>query len=263
MIQAVFLDMDGTLLNHNGKISFKNISIIKFIKNKFNIPVFIATGRPPQDMKKYYSKLNLNTPAICMNGSYIIDLYNKKVIKETTISKKIEVFFKNECKKYPIGSIIFYNGCKCYFEKNLENKEIYSDSYDSYDFKLKSPHKIGLIFNNENYLIRTYKNLKRKFKNILNIHRSQSNFIEVVSIKSCKAQAISFILKNYYSNLKYKNIMTIGDSDNDISMIKIAGLGIAMGNAKNHIKKQANVITLSNLEDGVAYAIEKYIIKNN
>ncbi|HBM80627.1 MAG TPA: sugar-phosphatase, partial [Clostridiaceae bacterium] len=57
-------------------------------------------------------------------------------------------------------------------------------------------------------------------------------------------------------------IICIGDSENDISMIKYAGLGIAMGNAEDEVKDASKFVTLSNEEDGVSYAIEKFLLKD-
>lgn len=270
MIKAVFLDLDGTLMNVNNEISLKNINTIKYIANHYNIYFFLATGRPPQDIQKYYQELNLYTPVISMNGSYIIDINKNKIIKEESIPLLIVEKIRQECVKYPI-SLIFYHGSNAITEKKylILKKEIQYSTNNiniiSFDKILKNwhknninPHKIGIIAKKEDTLINICIHLKKKFKKILNIHRSQSNFIEVIKYNTSKAKAISFLSKKY--SFKRENILAIGDSDNDISMLKFAGIGIAMGNAKDSVKKYANAITLSNEEDGVAFALEKYII---
>lgn len=273
MIKAIFLDIDGTLLNNHNQISYKNIIAIKHIQKYYNIHVFLATGRPPQDMINYYNQLNLYTPAICMNGSYILDLNKNSVIKEETIPLNIVKLFKYECNKYHISTIFYINSYLItdYINPDI-NYEIYNSSHEiqiiPFEKMIKNcyknnnaPHKIGIISQNQEILTYISFNFKKKFNQILNIHRSQSNFIEVINFNVSKARAISFLNKFY--QFKKENILTIGDSDNDISMIKLAGIGIAMGNAKQYIKNIANDVTLNNYEDGVAHAIEKYIIYNN
>lgn len=271
MIKAVFLDIDGTLITFNNKISLKNINTIKYIQNNYNIYFFLASGRPPQDIQSYYKELNFSTPVISMNGSYIIDFNKKKIIKEESIPLLVVEKFQNECLKYPV-SLIFYHGSNAITEKKslIIKQEIEYSTNNieiiSFDKMLKNwnnnnirPHKIGVLSEKKEILTEICFKLKKKFKKILNIHRSQSNFIEVINFNISKAKAISFLSKKFF--FKRENILAIGDSDNDISMLKFAGIGIAMGNAKNSVKKYANSVTLNNDQDGVAYALEKYIIK--
>ena len=74
-----------------------------------------------------------------------------------------------------------------------------------------------------------------------------------------KGNAIKSLLDKY--NIKEEELVCIGDNENDISMIKLAGLGIAMGNAISEVKNIADYITDTNKRDGVAKAIEKFILK--
>lgn len=271
MITAVFLDLDGTLINMNNEISLKNINTIQYINKNYNIAFFLATGRPPQDIKKYYQDLKLYTPVIAMNGSYIIDFNKQKILKEESLPLFLVEQLREECLKYPI-SLIFYHGANAITEKEsliLKKKIEYSTHHlEIMSFKTMlahwkqnniRPHKIGVLAETEEILIEISYYLKKKFYKILNIHRSQLNFIEVINYKTSKAKAMEFLCEQ--NSFNQEDILAIGDSDNDISMLKWAGIGIAMGNAKDTVKKYANGITLSNHADGVAYALEKYIIK--
>ncbi len=88
--------------------------------------------------------------------------------------------------------------------------------------------------------------------------RSQPVIYEAMPLGTTKATALSrlaAILK-----IEPSEIMAMGDANNDIEMLQFAGLGIAMGNASDHVKSLANDVTTSNEEDGVARAIEKYIL---
>ncbi|XCI74826.1 MAG: Cof-type HAD-IIB family hydrolase [Flavobacteriales bacterium] len=273
MIQAVFLDVDGTLLKPNHETSPKNIIAIQTVQDHHNVPVFLATGRTPQDLKKYYDQLSLSTPAICMNGAYITDFKNNKPIKEEKISLDIVDAFKKECDQYPVA-LVYYHGSRWMttepssaVEREVQNvdnvieiisfKEIIND----WKNKNEAPHKMGVLSNDEKILTNTCKALQEKFQGILSIQRSQSNFIEVVTPNVSKGKAITFLLQTY--PFQRENILAIGDSDNDITMLEWVGVGIAMGNAQEHIKKLSNDVTLTNLEDGVAHALEKHIISQS
>lgn len=270
MIQAVFLDLDGTLLRSNHEISPKNLSVIQHIQGHHDVAVFLATGRTPQDLKKYYDQLRLDTPAICMNGAYIININKNELIKEQTISIDLVKAFKKECRQHPVELAFYQNSRWMTTEfspavekeastlNNTVNISSFEEIISRWQNKNEAPHKMGILSNDEKTFLNTYKALKGKFQNVLNIQKSQSNFIEVTAPNVSKGKAIAFLLKNY--RFQRENILAIGDSDNDISMLEWAGIGIAMGNAREHIKRLANDITLTNLEDGVAHALEKYII---
>lgn len=280
MIKAIFLDVDGTLLNDQHEIPEKNITSIKEIKNK-GIPICIATGRAPQDLKRYYEELELNTPAICMNGAYIFDFKKNEIIKEEKIPlEEIQKLKKivdqineenlNEKKKL---SIIYYEGAK-WFTNNPSSAvetEIHNVGHgiEVIDFKKmmelwknekRNPNKIGVLCNEEENLMKVYHPLKEKLKDSLSIFKSQKNFLEVTTPFVSKRSAIEFVLKNYYPHIKREDLMAIGDSDNDISMLSWVGFGIAMGNAVDSIKEICYDVTLTNQQAGVAEALKKYVI---
>ena len=81
--------------------------------------------------------------------------------------------------------------------------------------------------------------------------------LEIGGRTTSKASAIASLCR--LLNIKEKNVMAVGDSPNDEAMIKAAGVGVAMGNAEEEVKACADFITLSNGEDGVAYAVEKFV----
>ena len=91
------------------------------------------------------------------------------------------------------------------------------------------------------------------------ITSSVPEYIEFVKKGIKKSEAIKFIMEKY--QIKQEEVMTMGDGENDIEMLKFAGLGVAMENAREDVKKVANVVSTSNNEDGVANAIEKYILR--
>jgi Cof subfamily protein (haloacid dehalogenase superfamily) len=92
-----------------------------------------------------------------------------------------------------------------------------------------------------------------------NFVRSEPNYLEVMK-KCSQGAACQFLAK--YLNISSSQIIAIGDEYNDVEMLKYAGLGIAMQNAREEIKAIADWVTLSNDCDGVAYAIEKWILNN-
>ena len=99
--------------------------------------------------------------------------------------------------------------------------------------------------------------LQEKYGDQLNIVFSKPFFLEATDKNASKGTALLKVAEMY--GIKPQEVIAIGDSENDISMIRNAGLGIAVANAKERIKKEADFVTLSNNESGVAYAINKFI----
>ena len=89
----------------------------------------------------------------------------------------------------------------------------------------------------------------------INVFRSEPYFLELVPQGIDKALSLSVLLENI--GMTREEVIAIGDGYNDLSMIKFAGMGVAMGNAQEPVKKAADYITLTNDEDGVAEAIER------
>ena len=98
--------------------------------------------------------------------------------------------------------------------------------------------------------------LSLRLQGHINVFRSEPYFLELVPQGIDKALSLAVLLKEI--GVAREEVIAMGDGYNDLSMIKFAGLGIAMGNAQEPVKKAANYITLSNEEDGVAEAIDKF-----
>lgn len=104
------------------------------------------------------------------------------------------------------------------------------------------------------------KEMYEHLKDRMGVFRSEPYFLELVPKGIDKAQSLSVLLKEI--GMTKDEMIAIGDGFNDLSMIKYAGLGIAMENAQDIVKENADFITLSNEEDGVAYAVEKFFLAN-
>ena len=101
------------------------------------------------------------------------------------------------------------------------------------------------------------KEMQQKFGDRLSIYRSEPFFLEFMPMNVDKANSLAHLLEHL--GLKREELIAIGDGFNDLSMIKYAGLGVAMSNAQEIVKENADKVTKSNEEDGVAYIIEEYL----
>jgi Cof subfamily protein (haloacid dehalogenase superfamily) len=99
--------------------------------------------------------------------------------------------------------------------------------------------------------------MKAKLQETNEIYRSEPYFLEVLPKGIDKAQTLAVLLDKL--GLTKEEVIACGDGFNDLSMVKFAGLGVAMANAQDIVKENADYITLSNDEDGIAHVIEKFI----
>ena len=267
MYKLIALDMDETLLQPNKTISpIDRDALIK--AQKMGIYVVLATGRPIVGIKKFIDELQIpnNGYAVCFNGAEVttVDgskmIYNEKLTGDdlhylADLSKKLKVnmhgFDKNGCFSEKMSEYTKLEITLNHIDLNLVK---YSDFEKDHEI-------IKLMFiDEEHYLENVIKQIPEETYKRFNIVRSAPFFLEFLKPTADKWYAINALAKHL--GIKNEEIMTFGDANNDSLMVKNAGLGIAMGNAVESLKKVAKFVTVPNYENGVAYALNKFVFNN-
>ncbi len=264
--KLIVLDIDGTLLDNDSKISINTTNSIKKVKEHGIEPTF-ATGRLFPDARYYADILKIFQPMILLHGA-IIQSPDGKVIRGIPLSHEIirelinfahkkkttfqlylkdsllveEItFWHHQYVKYSPGNPKVF--CVEDILKNLE-KEIY---------------QFAFLGNNEDVLI-LRDMVKEYFKESVSIQFSHPNLLEIAAPNISKGTALIELAD--IMNISLKNIIAVGDYENDLEMLQLAGLGVAMGNAPQKVKNIANFITESNSKDGLAVFIEHLLACN-
>ena len=251
--KIVFLDVDGTITHHgNGNISNKTKEAIRTLKNK-GLKVVAATGRP-LSMCDEIRELGIDT-FITANGAYVKN--NQMVIHKVPMDKKViqEVVEFSYIENHALS---FYtedfsmNGVKdTYILKALKETLSLNDY----------PPINKFIYNQEVFLMclfatdETVEKYIHKFPH-LTFKRWHPFVLNVLQEEVSKSLAVIKVL-NYFGINKSEAI-AFGDGENDIDMLELAGLGIAMGNGNEKLKKVADFITKKSSEDGIEFALKKY-----
>lgn len=249
-IKAIILDLDGTLLDDNKKISDKTIEFLKQIKE--DIKIIPASARQFCTIKPYLEKLDLlddNNYTICFNGSLIVNNKEKELFS-SYIDKNVVV---------KIDDFILDNNIDwtyyLYDSRLLRNDISNIDEFVNKIYKIvgiSTPEVIDKIRNN----------LPKCILDNLEITSSELNRIEFVNKGMTKVKAIELLLNKL--DIDKENVVAIGDGDNDIDMIKYVGCGIAMLNSPEIVKENADIVTKrSNNEDGVYYVINELLSKGS
>lgn len=271
--KMIVMDMDGTLLDNKKTVSHKNKEALKKAAS-LGVKIAISTGRVFSSARIYGDIIEVNTPIISFNGAYIREKDEITPIHE----KKLGV---NNIKE--IIKIVHKNGLNCHFYGTdviyTEKLEFITAFYHQYNKDLEEDKRVTInmikkdgweevIKNHHNEILKgivATKDLQKLAKvreemEKLPVSISSSNYdnFEIMGEDTSKGHAVEILTKHF--GLDREEVIAMGDNENDISMIKYAGLGVAMGNATEETKAAADFVTLTNEEDGVACVIEKFIL---
>jgi len=266
--KLVVLDVDGTLVNSENEISTQTLTALLKIQ-QMGVRLVLASGRSPFGLQPLVTKLDMVRNGgylLSYNGGQIVDVQTGETIFEKRIDVEMIPYIESKAKEggftlftYHKGSLITNDATNQHAleEAELNGLEIIeAKNFTEYiDFK---PCKCVLVSDDRDAIIRLEKNWEKRLSGVLDAYRSESYFLEVVPESIDKGNTLAILLEKL--KIPAENVIAIGDGRRDYSMIQLAGLGIAMGNAGDSIKACADEVTDSNDNDGVAKAIQKHII---
>ncbi|MEG1310402.1 MAG: sugar-phosphatase [Romboutsia sp.] len=268
MYKLIALDIDGTLLNSEKKITAAVYNSIQQAK-KNGTKVVLSTGRPLPGVTPLLDELNLNDDGdyvICFNGAVVQEVKTKKVISNFEMNYNDFKIIYELVKKLntrvhintPTSLITPHKIPSEYteLEARLNNIPIVYKCEDEIDDNIifckimiiDHPEKLKEILEVlPNYLFDKY-----------TIVRSAPFFLEFLNKCANKGLALKSLCESI--NIPLEKSIAVGDEENDQHMIEFAGLGVAMGNARDSIKDISDYITSTNNDDGVAKVINKFIL---
>ena len=267
MYKLICVDLDGTLLNTHSKVSPSNKKAIRKALDA-GIDVAIVSGRPNCFTIRIMDQISGRMGHITFNGayyrignktkSYPVDFDTVKKVAELAKKYDVRTYFKNKnlslCTKSDPGMLDYDN-----FKEQTPIKDR-MDMYYNVDVEEYFKHKkmdVLKIFawdddlNPNSEIIHELKKLDK-----VNLF-VYDDYFEMCSCDTNKGKAIVNVCKDLGIDLK--DVVCIGDSYNDVAMLEVAGLSIAMGNAPQKVKDKCDKVTLTNDENGVAYAIENFV----
>ncbi|HPP66332.1 MAG TPA: Cof-type HAD-IIB family hydrolase [bacterium] len=274
-IKLVAIDLDDTLLNSRSKISKTTKSILKKISSK-DIIIILATGRMPNRTEPFVDMINIDCPIIVYNGAMLRDRRNKgrKILFHKPLQSAFSDIVINYCQKHNF-CLNFYLDDVLYSQKNPAVKRfqhLYSKRTgaryilvdDLRIFLGKKPTKLILITDSvagEKFRTRDYQftYFLKAFGDRVRLFRTDPEYLEIQHKNTNKAVALDIYATKY--GINKKQIMAFGNGENDIAMLRYAGISIAVNNASEIVKKHADIVAKwTNEEDGVAKILKQYIL---
>jgi Cof subfamily protein (haloacid dehalogenase superfamily) len=264
-IKLIVIDVDGTLLNNEHKLSDRNRDVIKKAV-AHGVRVVLATGKSRVSTENVIKELALDTPGVYLQGLMICNA-DGTVRKQTTMDKA------------PARRVISYaesNGFDvlAYSGNRLLAKHNGEPFSQLLKYGEAPPDVVGPLVNildstpiNKLLIIGTDPRKLKALRWQLNqqvgeqvtlVSAAIENQLEVLPKGQSKANGVRLLLKDL--GVALENVMAIGDAENDIDMLKMVGLGVAVGNASDEVKAAVKEVVSSNHDNGVAEAIEKFVL---
>ena len=266
MVKLICIDMDGTLLNSQLQVSDENKKAI-YLAQKQGIAVTLATGRMYPSALSFARQLGIEVPLITMNGALVKNPITEEKLSEHSIGRSELTQIIDRITQYGYRPNFYdeFNlyvgaGLQRYYQRGAFDQmdpryQIIpiDDSFTYQDLLDKSGDTIkkGIFFpkHEDRELIR------KELLAIKNLHVVSSSLTNLEMTHHLADKGKAVMLLGDYLGISQEEIMVIGDSENDRSMLAVAGHSIVMGNAPLSIQKEASFVTLDNDRDGVARAI--------
>lgn len=261
-MELLAFDLDGTLLNNAHEISPANRQAILDLVGKGSL-IAIATGRSVVSVREIVADLEIDAFALALNGSYIEHLQKsgKKTLRRAVLRREVvrQAFhFAQEQGVTFIASNEFGSDRVIFNEKQELVQEFLIQRSD---LRILNPDAMWENINNSSIeylkLAFTDRNVEKlnELQQLLseegiNSFFSDQYYIEITPPNVNKGNALTYICE--YLDIPLKNTVAFGDQENDIELIQVSGVGVAMGNAASHVQRVADFVTDTNDQDGVA-----------
>lgn len=267
MIKLVTIDLDGTLFDNVKNISNENKIAIKKCHD-LGVKIVIATGRPITGVKPVLEELGLTTDedyVIIYNGAKIYNVGKNELISSTNITGKTVKEIYHEANRLGVNVHAFRINDELitpkhnpYTDIEARLNHVEDHLFDFNQIKDDDLFIKAMMIDSEENINRIIPLVNQYFYDTLSVNRSSKIFYEFLNKNSDKGKGLITLAK--YLNINIKDTMAIGDAGNDLPMIMAAGVGVVMENAFPEIKKHGTFITKSNIDNGVAYALDKFIL---
>ena len=267
MIKLVCIDIDGTLLDSKKNLPAENLEAVHYAMDH-GAAVAIASGRSVSGIKPLIAELGIDRNGVCLNGGLILcdKVIHQTIMEETLVMKILEQAEKYKSQVFlSAAEFNITNGeVSPQLKELIEKGSLRSDYFycTGYDELRREAHR-----NKDKIIKLAIKELDEENFDLLkqalidlhlfHVVKSDEYFVDVGPLGVNKGKGVAILTD--YLHIPMEQVMCIGDNENDLEMLDMAGIGVAMGNAVEPVKRAAVYVTSDNDHTGVAEAIYKFI----
>lgn len=276
MIKEIVLDIDGTLLTSEKVISPATRDALVSAQEN-GVKVILASGRPTKGMMQHAKTLEMDKHdglVVSYNGGRVTDVQTHEVLFDQPIPQTLVTQVLEHLKKFDVIPMVnddeymyvnnVFGGMIDVFgnQSNIIEYESRGGNFllcekDDLAAFIKFPVNKILIAGEADYLKKVADEIYAPFKDQLNGAFSAPFYFEITDKGIDKAKALDIV--NQKLGIKQEEVISFGDAQNDTSIINYAGTGVVMGNGTDEMKAIADFVTKSNDEDGIPFAMNKFM----
>ncbi|MDR0846708.1 MAG: sugar-phosphatase [Lactobacillales bacterium] len=267
--KLIAVDLDGTLFDDNKKVTPRVKRAIAAARAA-GLHVVLATGRPLPGVSPLLKELDYAPEdfVICYNGS-LVQTVGGEILKKVGMNK--DEYLKLYEAVHATGAHFHVNAIDGLYtsDRDVSLYTTWESFHVGLQIKYRTPEEIiadehidiikVMMIDEEAVVDASIPQLPAWVHTEFTTLRTEDFFYEFINRAAGKGTAVAAVAEKL--GIKQDEVIAIGDSENDRSMIEWAGLGVAMGNARPELKPFADLIAPSNVEDGLAYIIEEYMLK--
>lgn len=261
-IKAIVLDLDGTFLDSDKSISSRNYETVKRCFDS-GVHIIVATARPPRAVRQFMKNVNFVDYFVFYNGA-LVTCKSKQTQRHTSISAEISRQITDFIKLQEPKSVISYEVNDSWYtctpirdsqcsQLGIRQTNPKPEVVDHNFIHSISPTKILVLGYN------MWRDITEQFSEHVNVIATDGGvLVQIMQKSASKENAVQWALKDIGVNPK--NAMVFGDDFNDLGLFHVCGFPVAMGNAIVELKNCAKYITESNDNNGVAVALERFVL---
>ena len=263
-IRFVLSDVDGTLLHPDHSLSQRTADAICAMREA-GVLFSLASGRPPKAMRHLIETFGIDVPVAGFNGGTLVNPDGSILVAHHLPAEAALVTLALFSAEPDVEVWVFADGD--WLRRDPPGPMVQREAdglgygpvvVESFEPYLDRVDKIVAASNNTQLLVELEAQLQPKVKGLAQVSRSQPVYLDVTAMLANKGEALRTLAEHL--GVPLEQTAAIGDGGNDPAMFHVAGLSIAMGQAEETVKRQASVVTGSNIEDGAAQAFERFIL---
>lgn len=268
MYKLLAIDIDGTLINDKKEITQEVNEAIQAAKRK-GVKVVICTGRPIGGVHSFIEELDLHDQyVVTFNGALVQHSETKEVVSEISLTHEDLMTLYQVSQELETDMHFFDTNTVYTTNKDISPYTVLESFVNGVPLRYREIEDIStdmllpkvMFVGEPEDLEKTIAAIPAEFREKYEMVRSAPYFYEILHPSVSKGNAVKLLAEKL--GISREEVICIGDGENDLTMIKYAGCGVAMENAVPSVKEIAQFHTRSNNEHGVAYAIEQLILND-
>src|SRR5215471_11368323 len=262
-IKLVIADIDGTLVTKEKLLTPRSVQAVQRLQDA-GILFGITTGRPPKGTKMLIVALPDLKFIAGFNGGVVVrrdfSLFKENLLPATTAEQVVQIILEHQMDAWLYTDKDWFVRDPEAYRVNREQKTVQFPPKVVPSFEGLFNRVAKLVGVSENYDLVAHceKDLQERFGASVSAARSQPFYVDITHPKANKGEVV--IMASEFAGIPTKQIATIGDMANDVTMFERSGVSIAMGNASREVQKAATYVTASNQEEGFAAAMDDFIL---